>query len=154
MQQTVAVRQILFLFWLFGFKRTLSLFELPLSRAGISSAQTPMDLSLPAAPNIAPFSEKRDGHVLFVNSGQKGNALLKHIHSVSWQFSNTISCDYEASRTTGILFLSLAYHRLHPEYLRHRINLLKSSYSSRIVLCQLDIVSNFVFSYLISMKNS
>ena len=41
--------------------------------------------------------------------------------------------------TTCVLFLSLRYHRLHPEYIYHRIQTLGKRYTLRILLVLVDI---------------
>jgi DNA excision repair protein ERCC-1 len=43
--------------------------------------------------------------------------------------------------TTCALFLSLRYHRLHPEYIYNRIQKLGKEYNLRILLVMVDIVS-------------
>lgn len=48
-------------------------------------------------------------------------------------------CDYQVGATTGTLFLSLRYHKLHPDYLHTRIAKLGKSYSLRILLLLCDV---------------
>lgn len=73
-----------------------------------------------------------------VSPRQRGNPVLSHIKSVPWSFSD-IAADYlvmastsvdpshtsppfpASATTTNVLFLSLKYHRLHPEYIHMRI---------------------------------
>lgn len=47
--------------------------------------------------------------------------------------------DYQVGRTTGVLFLSFKYHRLHPEYIHQRIERLGTSYNLRILLIVCDV---------------
>ncbi len=49
------------------------------------------------------------------------------------------SADYVVGATTCVLFLSLKYHRLHPEYIYGRIRDLKGQYNLRILLTIVDI---------------
>ena len=48
--------------------------------------------------------------------------------------------DYILGATTCALFLSLRYHRLHPEYIYNRIQKLGKEYNLRILLIMVDIV--------------
>jgi DNA excision repair protein ERCC-1 len=48
--------------------------------------------------------------------------------------------------TTCALFLSLRYHRLHPEYIYNRIQKLGKEYNLRILLVMVDIVSSLQLS--------
>ena len=65
--------------------------------------------------------------------------LLKYFHAIPWEFSNDISCDYQVGQRAGLLFLSLKYHQLKPNYISERIRNLKSVYSLRILLCLVDL---------------
>jgi DNA excision repair protein ERCC-1 len=47
---------------------------------------------------------------------QKGNPVLDKIKSMPWEYGD-IPADYVLGVTTCALFLSLKYHRLHPEYI-------------------------------------
>ncbi|GAA5955960.1 hypothetical protein JCM21900_002631 [Sporobolomyces salmonicolor] len=74
---------------------------------------------------------------VLVNPCQKGNPVISNIRSVPWEWGD-IKCDYQVGATTGVLFLSIRYHLLHPEYIHTRIANLGQSYSLRIVLVQCD----------------
>jgi len=63
--------------------------------------------------------------------------VLTLMKSVGWEFGETLS-DYQLSQTTGALFLSLKYHRLHPDYLDLRLNKLHKTYDLRLLLCLCD----------------
>jgi len=69
---------------------------------------------------------------------QRGNPVLECIRNVGKEFGD-IQADYQVGRTTGVLFLSLKYHRLHPEYIPTRIEKLGTSYNLRILLILCDI---------------
>jgi DNA excision repair protein ERCC-1 len=73
-----------------------------------------------------------------VSSRQKGNPILNHVKLVPWEYAD-IPADYVLGATTCALFLSLKYHRLHPEYIYSRIRLLAGKYNLRIVLVMVDI---------------
>jgi DNA excision repair protein ERCC-1 len=75
---------------------------------------------------------------ILVSSRQKGNPILNHVKLVPWEYAD-IPADYVLGATTCALFLSLKYHRLHPEYVYSRIKLLAGKYSLRILLIIVDI---------------
>lgn len=75
---------------------------------------------------------------ILVSPRQKGNPILTGIKSVAWEYSD-IPADYVLGATTCALFLSLKYHRLHPEYIYNRIRDLKGQYQLRILLTMVDI---------------
>lgn len=75
---------------------------------------------------------------ILVSPRQKGNPILQSIHSVPWEYSD-IPADYNLGATTCALFLSLKYHRLHPEYIYSRIRALGGKYNLRILLAMVDI---------------
>ncbi|GAB7364387.1 hypothetical protein MBLNU230_g4930t1 [Neophaeotheca triangularis] len=82
---------------------------------------------------------KRSGpSSVIVSPRQKGNPILNHIKSMPWEYGD-IPADYVLGATTCALFLSLKYHRLHPEYIYTRIKQLQGKYNLRVVLTMVDI---------------
>ncbi|KAF2189752.1 hypothetical protein K469DRAFT_701012 [Zopfia rhizophila CBS 207.26] len=75
---------------------------------------------------------------ILVSPRQKGNPILNGVRSVAWEYSD-IPADYVLGATTCALFLSLKYHRLHPEYIYNRIRDLRGQYNLRILLTMVDI---------------
>ena len=75
---------------------------------------------------------------ILVSPRQKGNPILTHIRALPWEYSDT-PADYVLGATTGCLFLSLKYHRLHPEYIYSRIKNLAGKFNLRILLAMVDI---------------
>ncbi|WPG99637.1 Hypothetical protein R9X50_00245500 [Acrodontium crateriforme] len=75
---------------------------------------------------------------IIVSPRQKGNPVLNCIKSMPWEYGD-IPADYVLGVTTCALFLSLKYHRLHPEYIYNRIRNLQGKYNLRLVLCMVDI---------------
>ena len=71
---------------------------------------------------------------------KRGNPVLKYIYNVPWEHGETLA-DYELGRTTCALFLSLRYHKLHPNYIYERFQKLGKSYYLRILLVLVDVVS-------------
>jgi DNA excision repair protein ERCC-1 len=115
-------------------------------RAGASASARP-EASNPPAPGNAPKVQQPKPQALPSRSGpssilvsprQKGNPILNSVRSVAWEYSD-IPADYVVGATTCALFLSLKYHRLHPEYIYNRIRDLKGQYSLRILLTMVDI---------------
>jgi DNA excision repair protein ERCC-1 len=75
---------------------------------------------------------------ILVSPRQKGNPILNGVRSFAWEYSD-IPADYVLGATTCALFLSLKYHRLHPEYIYNRIRDLRGKYNLRILLTMVDI---------------
>ncbi|MCJ1226038.1 ssDNA endonuclease and repair protein rad10 [Toensbergia leucococca] len=75
---------------------------------------------------------------ILVSARQKGNPILNNIRSLPWEYSD-IPADYVLGNTTCALFLSLKYHRLHPEYIYSRIRALGGKYNLRVLLTMVDI---------------
>lgn len=63
---------------------------------------------------------------------------MNHIKLLPWEYAD-IPADYVVGSTTCALFLSLKYHRLHPEYIYSRIRLIAGKYLLRIILVIVDI---------------
>jgi len=75
---------------------------------------------------------------ILVSPRQKGNPILNNVRSVGWEYSD-IPADFVLGTTTCALFLSLKYHRIHPEYIYSRIKALGGRYALRILLVLVDI---------------
>lgn len=76
-------------------------------------------------------------HSIQVNPKQRGNPLLKSITNVTWEFEDIVP-DYVVGRTACILFLSLKYHNLNPDYIHNRLKLLGKMFELRVLLVQVD----------------
>ncbi|MCJ1367239.1 ssDNA endonuclease and repair protein rad10 [Acarospora aff. strigata] len=99
------------------------------SSINTSKVQQPKPQALPN--RTAPSS-------ILVSPRQKGNPILNNIRSLPWEYSD-IPSDYVLGNTTCALFLSLKYHRLHPEYIYSRIRALGGKYNLRVLLTMVDI---------------
>ncbi|KAH8731160.1 hypothetical protein GQ44DRAFT_736259 [Phaeosphaeriaceae sp. PMI808] len=117
---------------------------------GHAAAQTVTPANLTASANAPPKVQQPKPQALPSRSGpssilvsprQKGNPILNSVRSVAWEYSD-IPADYVVGATTCALFLSLKYHRLHPEYIYNRIRDLKGQYNLRILLTMVDIESH------------
>ncbi|KAJ9489730.1 hypothetical protein VN97_g3556 [Penicillium thymicola] len=75
---------------------------------------------------------------ILVSTRQKGNPILTHIKLIPWEYAD-IPADYVVGTTTCAMFLSLKYHRLHPEYIYTRVKQLAGKYNLRLVLVMVDI---------------
>ncbi|TEB38239.1 DNA repair protein rad10 [Coprinellus micaceus] len=100
-------------------------------------ASTPTTSSAPAPPVVFPTFRNN----VIINPVQRGNPLIECIRNVGKEFGD-IPADYQVGRTTGLLFLSLKYHRLHPEYIHQRIEKLGRSYNLRILLILCDVTEH------------
>ncbi|KAK1759561.1 DNA repair protein rad10 [Echria macrotheca] len=81
------------------------------------------------------------GSTILVSPRQKGNPVLACLRSMPWEYSDIVA-DYGLGLTTCALFLSLKYHRLHPEYIYTRIRNLQGKYNLRILLTMVDIANH------------
>ncbi|KAI1141403.1 restriction endonuclease type II-like protein [Hypoxylon sp. FL0543] len=89
-------------------------------------------------PTPQALPQRSSGSSILVSPRQKGNPVLASLRSVPWEYSD-IPADYGLGLTTCALFLSLKYHRLHPEYIYTRIRNLQGRYNLRILLTMVDI---------------
>ncbi|PTB67197.1 DNA repair protein rad10 [Trichoderma citrinoviride] len=89
-------------------------------------------------PKPQVIQQKNLGSTILVSPRQRGNPVLTSIRSIPWEYSD-IPADYVLGLTTCALFLSLKYHRLHPEYIYTRIRNLQGKYNLRILLTLVDI---------------
>lgn len=63
--------------------------------------------------------------------------MVKCIQGIGWEYA-AIEVDFQVGASTGCLFLSLKYHRLHPEYIHQRIK--KSGlWNLKLLLVQCDV---------------
>ncbi|KUI53449.1 Mating-type switching protein swi10 [Cytospora mali] len=89
-------------------------------------------------PTPQALPQRSAGSSILVSPRQKGNPVLACIKSLPWEYSD-IPADYGLGLTTCALFLSLKYHRLHPEYIYTRIRNLQGRYNLRVLLAMVDI---------------
>lgn len=64
--------------------------------------------------------------------------MLKHIRLVRWQYADIVP-DYMVGADSAVLFLSLRFHLLKPEYVHHRLKELQRSFRLRVLLCHVDV---------------
>lgn len=92
-------------------------------------------------PTPQPLPRRTGPAAIIVSPRQKGNPVLDKIKSMPWEYGD-IPADYILGVTTCALFLSLKYHKLHPEYIYTRIKDLKGKFALRIILCMVDITDH------------
>uniref|UniRef100_A0A3Q0RP85 DNA excision repair protein ERCC-1 n=1 Tax=Amphilophus citrinellus TaxID=61819 RepID=A0A3Q0RP85_AMPCI len=80
------------------------------------------------------------GSSIIVSPRQRGNPILKFVRSVPWEFGDVVP-DYVLGQTTCALFLSLRYHNLNPNYIHDRLKQLGHTFTLRVLLVQVDVVS-------------
>ena len=78
------------------------------------------------------------GSTIVVNNCQRGNPVLAHIRNIGWEYGDIVP-DYQVGLSSCILFLSIRYHRLHPEYVHGRIQKLGQMYTLRVLLVLCDV---------------
>ncbi|KAL8810327.1 MAG: hypothetical protein Q9200_002664 [Gallowayella weberi] len=101
----------------------------PAASGGSRKVQQPTPQALP---------NRTGPSAILVSPRQKGNPILNNVRSLPWEYSD-IPADFVLGATTCSLFLSLKYHRLHPEYIYNRIRNLGHLYNLRILLTMVDI---------------
>jgi DNA excision repair protein ERCC-1 len=89
-------------------------------------------------PTPQAIASKSTSSSILISPRQKGNPILTNLRSFAWEYSD-IPADYVLGLTTCALFLSLKYHRLHPEYIYNRIKGLQGKYNLRVLLTMVDI---------------
>lgn len=90
-------------------------------------------------PKPQALAPRHGTSAILVSTRQKGNPILNHIKLLPWEYAADIPADYVLGTTTCALFLSLKYHRLHPEYIYSRIRALAGKYRLRLLLILVDI---------------
>ncbi|KAJ2162507.1 ssDNA endonuclease and repair protein rad10 [Coemansia sp. RSA 552] len=98
--------------------------------------------TLPAGSMGSPSGRGSGGQLVQVNELQRGNPLLGNIRNVRWAYSRNLVADFEVNRSICMLYLSVKYHRLHPEYIGKRMEALGRGYGSRILLVLVDTDDN------------
>lgn len=92
-------------------------------------------------PKPQALPSRGQSSAILINTRQKGNPVIANIRAVPWEWAET-PADYVLGATTCALFLSLKYHRLHPEYIYTRIKELHGQYGLRIILTMVDITNH------------
>lgn len=111
------------------------------SSSSLRTASPAIGTSKVVQPKPQALPSRQGPSAILVSTRQKGNPILNHVKSLPWEYSD-IPCDYVLGATTCALFLSLKYHRLHPEYVYTRLRQLGKLYNLRILLTMVDITNH------------
>ncbi|WVQ93045.1 hypothetical protein IAU59_000109 [Kwoniella sp. CBS 9459] len=101
--------------------------------AGVGNGAEPQ--AGPSRPINRPAASKNS---IVYSAVQRRNPVLGSIRNVGIEIGDIVA-DYQVGAHNGVLFLSLKYHRLHPEYIHQRIEKMKGSYNLRIILVLCDV---------------
>lgn len=118
----------------------LTIPDLPATTTSNESKEKPSTSSSSVAGNRVNVSKT---NCVLVNPKQRGNPILKSITNIPWEYDNSVIPDYVVGATACILYLSLRYHRLNPDYIHSRLKELGKRYELRILLVQIDVSVSF-----------
>nr|QDO16410.1 DNA excision repair protein ERCC-1 [Lingulodinium polyedra] len=94
----------------------------------------------PPAPVPAKrFEHPRAVQAIIAASRQQGNPILACVRSTLVEYADGLVPDYLAGPETAVLFISLRFQRLHPDYLQRRVEALASRHRVRVLLCRVDL---------------
>jgi len=105
----------------------------------VPASSLPRSPSTPAPSSSHSFVAKNPKAIL-ANPRQRANPILKHVRTVPIEFAtdSSMPADYGVSNSTVLLYLSIKYHKLNPDYLIARMDPVKRQYKLRVVLVQVD----------------
>jgi DNA repair protein Rad10 len=93
---------------------------------------------------VHPPPTAKNDKTIKVNSNQRGNPLLTFLTGHRYEFIADLGPDYVVGAHQCVLFLSLRYHRLHPEYLYYRLKQAtwQASFNLKVLLVQVDVTDH------------
>jgi len=106
--------------------------------------------SMAATPNVATevgqsgvaaqqFEHPRASQAIIAAARQRGNPILAFIRATLVEYAEGLVPDYLAGPETAVLFISLRFQRLHPDYLKARLTSLGNKHRVRVLLCRVDL---------------
>lgn len=99
-----------------------------------------LNIPVPSSSSSQPITEKpKYSNAVQVNPKQRGNPILKSITNIPWEFNDKIIPDYVVGKVACVLYLSIRYHNLKPDYLHERLKQLGKNYELRVLLVQIDV---------------
>lgn len=106
------------------------------ARANIKRAEAAA-VAEPTAPVV---SRQRRIPAILVNKNQRGNKVLDYIKDVPWEYgAGDMVADYVTGSTSCVLFLSIKYHSIKPEYIYRKIaKLQKQQFDLKVLLVMID----------------
>lgn len=93
-------------------------------------------------PIAIALAHARSKVALLVNPNQLRNPMVRYIRHVRKEPHNGISADFVCGPTTCALYLSLQFHRLHPDYVYKRVRALGTNFKLRILLVLVDVADH------------
>ncbi|VDK78754.1 unnamed protein product [Litomosoides sigmodontis] len=115
--------------------RSLELLFLNITRFFICSADVPR-MEIPSSNQSG--TPLLNSKLVINRKRQEGNPVLKYIRNVPFEWAD-IKADFEAGKEMGILYLSLKWHKLHPNYIETRINNDGGGYAMKILLVLVNV---------------
>lgn len=93
-----------------------------------------------AEPTAPVVSRQRRIPAILVNKNQRGNKVLDYIKDVPWEYgAGDMVADYVTGSTSCVLFLSIKYHSIKPEYIYRKIaKLQKQQFDLKVLLVMID----------------
>eukprot|EP00931_Biecheleriopsis_adriatica_P034080 TRINITY_DN19720_c0_g1_i1.p1 TRINITY_DN19720_c0_g1~~TRINITY_DN19720_c0_g1_i1.p1 ORF type:complete len:220 (+),score=40.08 TRINITY_DN19720_c0_g1_i1:109-768(+) len=85
------------------------------------------------------WSHPRAQQAIIAAARQQGNPILSSVRSTPLEFVEGLVPDYLAGPDTAVLFISLRFQRLHPDYLQRRVQNLGERHRTRVLLCRVDL---------------
>lgn len=116
-------------------QQKLQSFPAQSAQASTSEASKAAQISAPVIETEKP----KYSNAVQVNPKQRGNPILKGITNIPWEFNDSIVPDYVVGKTACVLFLSIRYHNLKPDYIHERLKQLGKTYELRVLLVHVDI---------------
>lgn len=92
---------------------------------------------MPPKSNTVPVIGAPNPALIQVHPRQQGNPLLKLVRHFKWTFVESHVGDYSTG-STGIVYLELGYHRLHPNYATARLHEVGQLYRVRVLLVHVN----------------
>lgn len=96
-------------------------------------------LNMESANSNQPGTSLSSSSRLAINrKRQEGNPVLKYLRNVPFEWAD-IKADFEAGKELGILYLSLKWHKLHPNYIEIRMNNDAAGYAIKVLLVLVNV---------------
>eukprot|EP00158_Paraphelidium_tribonemae_P008475 Partr_v1_DN28586_c0_g1_i4_m73197 putative Excision repair cross-complementing rodent repair deficiency, complementation group 1 (Includes overlapping antisense sequence) len=132
----------------------------PVSRVAVQSPAPDHERPIiPVSRPVAPARPSSARPAVIVSPRQRGNPLLQYIKSVPWEYNDNSKSsgaaadsrdsipDFVVGQSTACLYLSVQYHRLHPDYIYTRMQELKTAggqrrYQVSVLLLHVDVTDH------------
>lgn len=121
-----------------SFDDALANMEIPEAPPASSTALS-VDPSTSVQKQTVETEKPKYSNAIQVNPKQRGNPILKSITNIPWEFNSSINPDYVVGKAACVLFLSVRYHNLKPDYIHERLKELGKNYELRVLLLLVDI---------------